>query len=203
MIDPGLGVRQIEALGVVLDGLGAPRPRVRLTIDVTADDLTDLTHTGTDTGSGVGQVLGLGPATIAKIRGWLAGSSVTVLPVLDMARTDAIDDHDPPRWMRDLVMRRDTHCVHPFCDVPVSRCDLDHIEPYWPPELGGPPGQTHPGNLAPLCRHHHRAKTQERWGYQRTDHGDYLWRDDHGRSYAVTRWAPSSWNPGRPATPRH
>ncbi|MBM7508385.1 hypothetical protein JOE61_002199 [Nocardioides salarius] len=178
--DPGLGVRQVEALGVVLDGLGAPRPRVRLAIDITTEDLAaDTTQ--------VGQVLGLGPATVAKIRDWLAGAaSVSVLPVLDMARVDAIDDHDPPRWMRDLVTRRDTHCVFPFCDTGSPRCDLDHITPYIPLHLGGPPGQTHPGNLAPLCRHHHRAKTHDYWTYERTDHGDYLWRDHHGHSYAVT-----------------
>ena len=73
--DPGLRerprARQIEALDVVLDRLGAPRPRVRLAIEITADDLTD---TDPDAGSGVGQVLGLGPATIAKIRDWLTGS---------------------------------------------------------------------------------------------------------------------------------
>ena len=174
-----LGVRQIEALGAVLDGLGAPRPRVRLNIDISTEDLAaDTTQ--------VAQVLGLGPATLAKIRDWLSGASVTVLPVLDMARVDAIDAHDPPRWMRDLVTRRDTHCVFPFCDTGSPCCDLDHISPYVPMDEGGPPGQTHPQNLAPLCRHHHRAKTEERWTYQRTDHGDYLWRDDHGHSYAVT-----------------
>ncbi|NYD58769.1 hypothetical protein BKA08_003007 [Nocardioides marinisabuli] len=179
-----LGVRQIRALAEVLDGLGAPRPRVRLAIDITTDDLTgDLTGHSAQ----VGRVLGLGPATLATIRDWLAGASVTVLPVLDMARTDAIDAHDPPRWMRDLVTRRDTHCVHPFCDTPATRCDLDHITAYIPMDEGGPPGQTHPANLAPLCRHHHRNKTHGHWTYHRTNHGDYLWHDQHGHTYAVTR----------------
>ncbi|ANH38877.1 hypothetical protein I601_2459 [Nocardioides dokdonensis FR1436] len=197
-LDPGLGERQVHALAAVLDGLGAPRPRVRLNIDVTTSDL-DATGTGTETG--VGQVLGLGPATLTKIREWLAGASVTVLPVLDMARTDSVDAHDPPRWMRDLVTRRDTHCVFPFCDVPASRCDLDHIEPYIDPDDGGPPGQTHPANLAPLCRHDHRAKTIDAWSYQRTDHGDYLWRDQHGNRYAVTPYGTLELDPGSPATP--
>ncbi|MEN8706851.1 MAG: HNH endonuclease signature motif containing protein, partial [Nocardioides marinisabuli] len=99
----------------------------------------------------------------------------------------AIDAHDPPRWMRDLVTRRDTHCVHPFCDTPATRCDLDHITAYIPMDEGGPPGQTHPANLAPLCRHHHRNKTHGHWTYHRTHHGDYLWHDQHGHTYAVTR----------------
>ncbi len=179
-LDLGLGVRQIQALGAVLDGLGVPRPRVRLNIDIGAEDLTDPTP-------GTGTVRGLGPATLAKIREWLDSASVTVLPVLDMARTDSVDVHDPPRWMRELVTRRDTHCVFPFCDVPASRCDLDHIEPYVHPDDGGPPGQTHPGNLAPACRHHHRAKTTGAWTYERTEHGDYLWSSPNGQVYAVTR----------------
>jgi hypothetical protein len=33
--------------------------------------------------------------------------------------------------------------------------DLDHIDSY---NKHGPPGQTTPANLAPLCRRHHRAK---------------------------------------------
>jgi hypothetical protein len=194
--DRDLGVRQVEALGVVLDGLGAPRPRVRLNIDITTADLAaDTTQ--------VGSALGLGPATVAKIRDWLTGAtSISVLPVLDMARVDGVDDHDPPRWMRDLVTRRDSHCVFPFCESPSRRCDLDHITPYIPLHLGGPPGQTHPGNLAPLCRHHHRAKTDEHWTYQRTDHGDYIWRDHHAHSYAVTTHGTLELSPGCPATPR-
>ena len=54
-------------------------------------------------------------------------------------------------------------------------CDLDHIDPYISLDDGGPPGQTHPGNLAPLCRRHHRAKTFGRFTYRRLDDGSYEW----------------------------
>ncbi|MFS3129011.1 HNH endonuclease [Nocardioides sp. Bht2] len=60
--------------------------------------------------------------------------------------------------------------------------DLDHIEPY---DDTGPPGQTTPENLAPLCRHHHLAKTHGSWRYQRTEDGNYLWTNKHGHTWRV------------------
>ena len=43
--------------------------------------------------------------------------------------------------------------------------------PVLPADDTGPPGQTNPQNLAPLCRRHHRAKTAKRWRYERNPDG--------------------------------
>jgi hypothetical protein len=131
----------------------------------------------------------LGPATVAKIRDWLTASAhVTIRPVLDLARTDAVDAHDPPEWLRELVTLRDPHCVFPRCQIDSEDCDLDHIVPYDPgtPEDPGPPGQTNPDALAPLCRRHHRCKTTGRWRYRRNPDGTYTWQSPHRRTYFVT-----------------
>jgi hypothetical protein len=56
-----------------------------------------------------------------------------------------------------------------------------HIDPYLPPEDGGPPDQTRLDNLAPLCRAHHRLKTHTGWDYQRRSDGTYAWTDRWGR----------------------
>ncbi|NUR08718.1 MAG: HNH endonuclease [Nocardioidaceae bacterium] len=80
------------------------------------------------------------------------------------------------------MILRDTSCVFPGCTVDARRCDLDHIRPY---DDAGPPGQTRPDNLAPLCRRHHRAKTHGRWHYERVDTGDYAWTSPSGRAYVV------------------
>ena len=40
-----------------------------------------------------------------------------------MARTDAVDAHDPPAWMRELVILRDRHCVFPWCNRDARACD--------------------------------------------------------------------------------
>jgi hypothetical protein len=117
--------------------------------------------------------------------------------VLDPTRTEAVDAHDPPAWMREVVILRDAHCVFPGCPVDARACDLDHLEPYRPMDDGGPPGQTSPANLACLCRRHHRAKTFAGWRYRRLpDPPDetggrppgttYEWTSPHLRTYRVT-----------------
>ena len=88
--------------------------------------------------------------------------------------------------MRETVMLRDAHCVFPGCGRDSRICDLDHITEYLPMEDGGPPGQTRPGNLAPLCRAHHRVKTHTGWHYKRLDDGSYEWTAPTGHQYRVT-----------------
>ncbi len=54
--------------------------------------------------SGGGRVERLGTASLALLRDWLQRlSGVSIRPVLDPARTDSVDAHDPPAWMRELV----------------------------------------------------------------------------------------------------
>ena len=187
--DP-LGARKTKALGVIADRqatleLGpntAPRPRAatRLFVHV---DLADLAEQAPR----VGSAERLGPVTIERIREWLSQSQVTVTPVLDMNRSTALDRHDPPDWMRELVIQRDQHCVFPWCTRDARRADLDHITPFdtGKPDDPGPPGQTRPDNLAPLCRRHHRIKTVGGWSYARGPDTRYTWTTPHGRSYLV------------------
>jgi hypothetical protein len=124
---------------------------------------------------------------IAKIREWVGNAQVTIQPVLDLRRGDAVDQHDLPAWMREIVILRDQHCVFPGCRIDARSCDQDHIDPYLDPGDGGPPGQTNPANLACLCRRHHRAKTAGVWRYQRAPNvTGYLWHSPYGAAYLVT-----------------
>ena len=138
----------------------------------------------------VGECERLGPATTTKVRDWLGNSRATIVPVLhlggDPADEVAVDEHDPPASMRETVILRDRHCVFPWCRRDARSCDLDHITPYVPHDDGGPPGQTTPSNLAPLCRRHHNTKTTDRWRYQRHPDGTYTWHSPHRASYHVT-----------------
>ena len=138
------------------------KPKTRLYLHLTLAELLHL-----DGGEAVGSVERLGPATLTRIKEWVGHSQVTIRPVLDLASQTAVDEHDPPDWMREIVILRDGHCVFPWCTVDARRCDHDHIDPYVPMDEGGPPGQTAPDNLAPLCRRHHRCKTSGRWRYRR------------------------------------
>ena len=134
-----------------------------------------------------------GTATTDLITSWAAAwlgpdTKITLRPVLDLTDPDtipAVDGHDPPQQMAWYVRLRDPHCVFPGCTRPSHRCDLDHIDPYLPLDEGGPPGQTHPDNLAPLCRKHHRAKTPGRWHYRRLPDGSHHWTTPTGRTIDV------------------
>ncbi len=125
---------------------------------------------------GVARSEELGPVLLARLAGWLSSAAkVTITPVLDVTAMDGVDAHDPPTRMAQAVRLRDETCVFPHCGRPSVRCDLDHIRPYQDPDRGGGPGQTHPDNLAPLCRRHHRAKTHADFTYQRLPDGSYRW----------------------------
>jgi hypothetical protein len=176
------GIPPIEALAQLVDGgqpPGTSPSKTRLYLHI---DATDLDH---DTTS-IGTVEKLGPATTTKIRQWVGHSRVTIVPVLDLDRDDPVDHHDPPHRMREHVILRDRHCVFPGCTRDARSCDLDHIEPYLDPGDGGPPGQTRPTNLAPLCRRHHRAKTTGLWRYTRTPDGRCLWRGPYGVTFLAS-----------------
>ncbi len=172
-----LAHRKVAALRRIAAGAGASS-HTRLYLHVGADDLEHPL-------ANLGQVERLGPLTVARLQHLLGTTRFTVRPVLDLARADAVDEHDPPAWMRELVVLRDRTCVHPHCDKPARDCDLDHIEPYVEMDDGGPPGQTRPDNLAPLCRRHHRAKTHHGWTYRRNGDGSYTWTSPFGERCTV------------------
>ncbi len=197
--DP-LGARKAKALGIItslstglisgqaiLDlqsvrGIATKRSgKVWFYVHVDADDL-DLDAAG-GSAFATGEVEKLGAATMAKLRQWVGHAQVDIQPVLNMRRRDAVDQHDPPGWMKELVRLRDGHCVFPRCTVDARDCDLDHEVAYDP---DGPSGQTRPDGLACLCRRHHRAKTAKVWRYARTPDGGYLWHGPHGATYLVT-----------------
>ena len=168
---PSLEHRKVAALGDIADGAGATS-KTKLYLHLSP-------------GEALGYVERLGLLTAATIQDWLHTSRFTLQPVLDMSRTDAVDGYEPPEWMRELVILRDRTCVHPYCTKDARDCDLDHIEAFVEMDDGGPPGQTRPDNLAPLCRRHHRAKTHHGWSYQRHEDGSYTWVDPFGRTYDV------------------
>src|SRR3546814_9908127 len=134
----------------------------------------------------------LGAQLLSLVQDWLTrlGSNARITPVIDLNPHWAVDQPDPPAPMRDQVQLRDQHCVFPYCTIPATRTDLDHIKAYDP---HGPPGQTNPDNLACLCRGHHRMKTFTGWTYHREPDASYLWTDPYQQRWRVT--------PGQGTTP--
>ena len=148
----------------------------------------------------------LGTATLGLLSDWLHRmDTLTIRPILDPTRLDPVDTHDPPARLREAVILRDRHCVFPGCTIEARSCDLDHIDPYVPPDEGGPPGQTNLTNLtnlACLCRRHHRLKTHTHWTYQRlhtnTDTGT-----DNGTGTPTYQWTNHTTGHTHTVTPGH
>ena len=132
----------------------------------------------------VGEIEKLGAATLTKIRAWVGHHQVVIQPVLNMASRDAVDSHDPPPWMRDLVtlQRQPLHLpplpgrrqVAATSTTPSPTTRTDH------------PAKPGPRTSPALCRRHHRAKTSGRWRYLRTPDGDYTWHGPYDTTYLVT-----------------
>ena len=202
-----LGVRKAKALGVIADAqarldlttlVHAPDPeaheqarrhavdrrdaKVRLYLHASLADVVAGDSRAT------GSAEALGPVTLDLVREWAGRSRVTIQPVLHVAADDrwSVDRHDPPPRMADEVRLRDETCIFPWCGRSARQCDLDHRESFEDPGDGGPPGQTSPESLAPLCRRHHRAKTSGSWSYERVGPGTYLWSGPSGLSVLVT-----------------
>jgi hypothetical protein len=161
---------------------------VRLVLHVTDRDLLADPH-GVDP-RGVARSDELGPMLLGRLQAWLlTAGKVTIQPVLDLdpatTQMPTVDQHDPPAPMAAAVRLRDATCIFPGCTRPSERADLDHITEYVPLDEGGPPGQTHPANLAPLCRRHHRAKTFGAFTYHRRPDGAYEWTLPSGRRIVI------------------
>ncbi len=126
-----------------------------------------------------GQVL-----TVGQIRAWCArpDAKVTIRPVLDLRTRLTTNSYRPSQAIRDHVIARDVTCVFPWCGRNARSCDLDHVIPFDHdrPELGG---KTSTGNLAPLCRRHHRLKTHGRWRYEMSNPGTFTWTSPLGYLY--------------------
>jgi hypothetical protein len=106
--DP-LDIRRARAVGVLADpqralGLfdGVPptpaKPAATMFLHLEEAQLLDL-----DTHPAAIRVEGLGVVSSDLLAMWLADTTVVVKPVLHTDRCDAVDRHDPPEWMADLV----------------------------------------------------------------------------------------------------
>ena len=157
-----------------------------------------------------------GPITLDQFRRWLTESdaNITVRPVLDPAEVAAIDSYEISTAIREAVQTRHPGSVYPFSpatEVTIGgRLDLDHSIPY---QKDGPPGQTRVGNLGPLARSEHRAKTLAGWQVRQTEPGMHLWRSPHGWISVVTSqgtlllgdgpFAQQVWLTSQPEASRH
>ncbi len=175
---------------------GTPRRTVVLTVHLSDAALTGAPQVDPVTGK-----LGLHLARVENhrqlltadaVREWCGtpGTQVIVKPVIDLHDTVAVSSYEIPDRIAARVKLTRTTCAFPHCTRPAETADLDHTIEYVPTDRGGPPGQTSTDNLAPLCRHDHRAKTHpspagQPWRYKGLSPGHWLWTSPHGQHYLV------------------
>ncbi|MFT4296059.1 MAG: hypothetical protein QM582_11675 [Micropruina sp.] len=201
--DP-LDVRRAKALGILatparaqalLGGADDERhlPRTAVYLHLTPEMITGTSDSSPD--APVARSETLGPVTKAQLAELFGTHRVTITPVLHVGTDEAVDNYEIPRRVRASVVLRDGCEVFPYSSRPARRLDLDHTVPFVP----GGAGQTRPGNLGPLSRRVHRAKTAGRWRLRQPRSGVFWWRSPTGQEYRVTPWGTSDlhdWSPG-------
>lgn len=160
---------------------------IRATVFVTVPVLTMLGHSDEPA-----QLDGYGPIdlqTALRLVG-TAPSMIRLLTdpetgtVLSVGRTRYAIPTDLRRW----VGVRDGTCRADGCSNPANDCEIDHtIE--W--QDGG---ATEAGNLASLCKMHHRLKSNTDWTPTQDGTGDIIWTAPSGKTYKtrpMTRMRPT------------
>jgi hypothetical protein len=107
-------------------------------------------------------------------------ASAKLVPLTHPGHSASEPRYAPSTALADFVRCRDLTCRWPGCDVPATRCDVDHTIPY---AQGGP---THAANLKCLCRKHHIVKTFWGWKENHQAHPHQLGRLLHLRRPATT-----------------
>ncbi|MDN6259368.1 MAG: HNH endonuclease [Corynebacterium sp.] len=143
-------------------------------------------------GTGAGYVAGVGwinPATAERFEGACDPKKVKEIPI------DPQDYPESPGYPfllghRTYMEGRDATCRFPYCDVPATLCDNDHIinSPHTDPTSDG---VTHPSNGQKLCRPHHRLKTEGSWRCSSPDGGFTIhWQGPGGVRYTTHATGP-------------
>ncbi len=164
--------------GVITQPIEKLQPKIQLVIHLTAHDA------GCDPAARIEHA---GAITTQTLQTLLGDKHVVVRPVIDLAELPDEDHYRPSTTLREAVQLTWHHEAAPFSTRRSrgKRIDLDHSVAYL---KAGPPGQTSLGNLTPLGRKMHRAKTLGIWTMRRPDDDPQIveWTSPLGFRYKVT-----------------
>lgn len=163
--------------GTITAPLAKLRPCAEVVIHLHADSMGKV--------SGVARVEKAGHITTALVSEILQGVDVTVQPVIDLPELEPVDSYVPPPKMRRALMLMMNTEMFPFSNTRSRNLDLDHTVAY---RLSGGKGQTRIGNLAPLGRRAHRAKTAGIWRVQQPLPGVLAWESPLKYRYQINRY---------------
>ena len=126
-----------------------------------------------------------GPVGIDQLREWLKNDRIVVKPVLDPLSAKPVDEYEVTNALGEAQALLTPFEIFPYGTQPARQADWDHTIAYVPRDDGGPPGQTALGNLGPLGRTHHLAKTFLGFEVHQPSPGLYFWRTPTGWWYQV------------------
>ncbi len=154
-----------------------------LIVHVSADDPALMTESDANPSkTGVTRIEDWGPLLTSRLPEFLSGANVTVRPIINPSDIRPVDAYETPPRMRFALAQRNPVDVFPYGTTKAGRCDADHTIAY----SDGRAGQTHLGNLGPLSRRAHRAKTHGGWRLEQPTPGVYHWTSPYGYRYQVT-----------------
>jgi len=128
------------------------------------------------------------PITLGHLLELLAGTRVTVKPVIDLANTRSVERYAVPDDLREAVQLTATRSLSPWAPTSsrAQSIDMDHAQEYDPNTTAGTEPQTCLDNLGPLHRSAHRLKThQHGWTSRQPRPGVRYWHSRHGYVYRV------------------
>ncbi|MDO5737302.1 MAG: hypothetical protein Q4P15_12590 [Propionibacteriaceae bacterium] len=159
-----------HACGRITVPVAKLQPKVQLYIHLHAD--------------GTAEVDGAGTVAATTLREILDGKQVRVTPVIDLNSMPAEHQYRPSKRMREAAHLLFPREAFPFSNRTSRGLDLDHTTAY---QWSYRDPQTGLGNLAPIGRRPHRAKTAGFWKCQQPVMGQLIWTSPLGFRYAVDR----------------
>ncbi|MCC2592941.1 hypothetical protein LKO27_05875 [Tessaracoccus sp. OS52] len=150
------------------------RPRLGMAVHVNIDALGEA--------KGSARVEGAGHLAVGSLADMLQGAEVVLQPVIDLNELPAEDSYVPSTRLRMALGLSLPQELFPFSNRSQRGLDVDHTVPYRP----GGGGQTRLGNLAPLSRRAHRAKTAGIWKVKQPRAGILEWTSPLGFRYEVS-----------------
>lgn len=153
---------------------GDKKPASPVVIHVIAEQTT-LDGTSSTPASLIGADALIGPELLAEL-----ALTAKLVPLTNPGYRPPEPGYRPSKALADFVRARDLTCRAPGCDVPATKCEIDHSIPY---ADGGP---THAHNLNCKCKTHHLFKTFWGWREQQLADGTIIFTTPDGDTYVTT-----------------
>lgn len=154
------------------------QPKVKVVIHVDAEDVS--AHCAGQL-QGSAWVEHVGSVSLASLSRLLDGKRVSAQPVIDLNHLEPEDQYRPSVRMAEAVRMLHPYEAFPYSTRRSASADLDHTVAY----RASGEGQTRLGNLAPLTRKTHRAKTLGAWRCSQPETGVVEWTSPLGYQYRV------------------